>query len=77
MNSIQTLADLSDEEVDRICSGLKQNAAKVRYLRGLGLMVERRPNGRPLVARSEWDRRLSRMTDNAAQSPGLAPHWTN
>ena len=26
-------AVLSDEEIDAICDGLKQNAAKVRYLR--------------------------------------------
>lgn len=48
--------DLSDEEVDAICAGLKQNAAKVRYLRGLGVPVQRKPNGRPLVRRVDWDR---------------------
>jgi hypothetical protein len=48
--------DLTDDEIDRICAGLSQNAAKVRYLRGLGLRVDQRPNGRPLVARAEWDR---------------------
>lgn len=48
--------DLSDEEVDEICAGLKQNAAKVNYLRQLGLRVLRRPNGRPLVARDDWQR---------------------
>ncbi|UJW83157.1 DUF4224 domain-containing protein [Hydrogenophaga sp. SL48] len=53
-----TRPDLSDEEVDAICSGLTQNLAKCRYLRSLGLRVERRPNGRPLVARTEWERRL-------------------
>lgn len=49
--------DLMDDEIDRICAGLLQNAAKVRYLRSLGLRVDRKPNGRPLVARAEWDRR--------------------
>lgn len=44
--------DLSDEEVDALCPNLTQNAAKVRYLRNvLGLQVERRSNGRPLVWR--------------------------
>lgn len=46
--------DLSDEEVDAICGGLTQNAAKCRYLREtLKLPVGRRPNGRPLVLRAD------------------------
>ncbi|MGC4059397.1 MAG: hypothetical protein QM749_00460 [Aquabacterium sp.] len=73
--------DLSPEEVDRICSGLVQNAAKVRYLRRLGLYVERRPDGSPLVARTEWERRfgirqpspLSQATPQASGAPG--PRW--
>jgi hypothetical protein len=42
---------LSDAEVDEICAGLEQNAAKVRFLQRLGLRVARKPNGRPLVWR--------------------------
>lgn len=38
-------ADLTDSEVDNICDGYVQNAAKIRYLRALGLTVERKPNG--------------------------------
>lgn len=49
------LADLTDLEIDEICAGLRQNAAKVRYLRSLGLQVARRPNGRPLVNRSHYN----------------------
>lgn len=49
------MSDLPDDEIDRICAGYKQNAAKVRYLRGLGLTVERKPNGRPLVNRAHYD----------------------
>ncbi len=37
-----TRPDLTDAEVDEICAGLTQNAAKCRYLRSLGLRVERR-----------------------------------
>lgn len=62
--------DLSREEIDRICEGLIQNAAKVRYLRGLGLNVERRPDGSPLVARLEWDRRFG----TTARPPAAAPN---
>lgn len=44
---------LTDAEVDDICAGLKQNAAKVRFLQRLGYHVERKPNGRPLVRRPQ------------------------
>lgn len=42
---------LSDAEVDEICDGLAQDAARIRFLRRLGLRVDRKPNGRPLVWR--------------------------
>jgi len=48
-------ADLLDEEIDRICAGLKQSSAQLRFLKGLGLVVRTKPNGRPLVARANWD----------------------
>lgn len=41
----------SDAEVDELCAGLTQSAAKIKYLRGLGLRVDRKPNGRPLAWR--------------------------
>lgn len=50
--------DLTDDEIKRICHPLVQPAAQIRYLRGLGLHVARKPGGRPLVARSEWERAL-------------------
>jgi hypothetical protein len=40
-----------DTEIDSMCAGLKQNAARVRFLERLGFVVKRKPNGRPLVAR--------------------------
>ena len=42
---------LSDLEVDDICAGLVQSAAKVRFLERLGYQVARKPNGRPLARR--------------------------
>ena len=69
-------ADLTDAEINGICGGLKQNAAKVRYLQRLGLHVERRPNGRPLVARSEWERRLTQQEDPARRRGRAMPNWT-
>lgn len=41
----------TDAEVDDMCAGLTQPAAMVRYLRRLGLKVDRKPNGRPLAWR--------------------------
>lgn len=71
--------DLTDEEIDAICAGLSQSAAKVRYLRGLGLRVDQRPNGRPLVARAEWDRhyatRPALETVKSAPAPSNGPRW--
>lgn len=71
--------DLTNEEVDRICEGLTQNHAKRRYLRSLGLRVECRPNGRPLVARAEWERCLvGQQQRSAAQATNISsngPKW--
>lgn len=41
----------TDAEVDEMCAGLTQPAAMIRYLRRLGLKVDRKPNGRPLAWR--------------------------
>lgn len=49
------MTDLTDAEIDDICSGYVQNAAKVRFLRSLGLTVRQKPNGRPLVNRAHYD----------------------
>lgn len=40
---------LTDQQINDICRGLKQNAAKVRFLQSLGFNVQRRPDGSPLV----------------------------
>ncbi|MBQ0917223.1 DUF4224 domain-containing protein [Hydrogenophaga aromaticivorans] len=75
MNTTATRPDLTDAEIDEICAGLMQSHAKCRYLRSLGLRVERRPNGRPLVARSEWERRLASGQAPQATPAGNAPKW--
>jgi len=62
--------DLTDDEVDALCPDLVQNAAKVRYLRDtLGLRVERRSNGRPLV----WRHALLRGRTLGGQQGQPAP----
>lgn len=47
---------LSDAEIAEICAPLKASAAQKRFLRSLGIVVNEKPNGKPLVVRShvEW-----------------------
>ncbi|WP_371132762.1 DUF4224 domain-containing protein [Methyloversatilis sp.] len=42
---------LTSDEIADICRPLKQPAAQIRYLRSLGMVVQAKPNGRPLVVR--------------------------
>ncbi len=64
---------LTDAEVDDICAGLKQNAAKVRYFRDvLQMPVLRKPNGRPLVMRAEWERRAEPASNGRLAN---GPKW--
>lgn len=70
--------DLTREEVDAICAGLKQNAAKARFLRRLGLHVERRPDGSPLVSRVHYLAVRGRAPGAANDTPaGPGPKWRN
>lgn len=55
---MSALPFLSDVEIAALCDGLTLPGAQVRYLSGLGLLVHRKPNGKPLVARSEFERVL-------------------
>lgn len=65
---------LSDAEVDEICDGLTQAAAKVRYFREvLRVPVERKPNGRPLVRRVDWERRQQPAQND---TPTRGPKWS-
>ena len=47
--------DLKPHEVDRICHPLKQRAAKVRFLRAMGLTVRLTAGGDPLVNRAHYN----------------------
>ena len=63
-------AALTDAEVADICAPLRQGAAQVRYLRDvLRVPVARKPNGRPLVRRCDWDRAQN-------QRPSGGPVWS-
>jgi hypothetical protein len=63
------LAALTDAELADICRPLKQGAAMVRYLQRLGVPVARKPNGRPLVKRCDWERAQN-------GKPANGPKWS-
>jgi hypothetical protein len=67
-------ANLTDEEIDSMCQGLRQNAAKVGFLRALGLHVDVKPNGRPLVSRAHHDAVRGAAARQPLQSP--VGRWT-
>ena len=53
------IAWLSDVEIDDLTAGVRTSAARARHLAGLGLVVNRKPNGRPLVMRAHAEAVLS------------------
>lgn len=56
--------------IDAMCHPLTQPAAQIRYLRRLGLTVATRPNGRPLLMKSELERVLgARQYQEQPQAP--------
>jgi Domain of unknown function (DUF4224) len=59
---------LSDAEVIDTCAPLVMPGAQCKYLASLGLLVKRKPNGRPLVARSEVERVLGALRYGPAQN---------
>lgn len=66
---------LTDAEIAAICDPLVMPAAQRRYLARLGLLVQAKPSGRPLVARSEFERVLgaSRFGAQQAQNADFKP----
>lgn len=58
-----TLPWFTDSEIDDMCEGLEQDAAKVRHLEAMGLFVRRKPNGRPLVMRAHAEAVLSGLNE--------------
>lgn len=69
---------VSAAHIDAMCDPLTQPAAQIRYLKGLGLNVATRPNGRPLLMKSELERVLGgRQNEAQPQAPGvIAPNIT-
>jgi Domain of unknown function (DUF4224) len=67
--------NLSDSEIDEICSGYVQNAAKIRFLESLGLSVRRKPNGKPLVSRAQYEQVMGCKKSDLKQTMGMQPAW--
>jgi len=63
---------LTDDEIAEICRPLTQGAAQIRYLRSLGLKVERRGDGTPLV----WRHSLAASGGGSTVQPANEPTWT-
>lgn len=55
---------LTDDEIAGITKPLRQGAARIKYLRRLGIKVEPKPNGQPLVWRADFD--AARLAQPAA-----------
>ena len=74
--SSHPLPYLTDHEIASICDGVRLPGAQCRHLTRLGLLVNRKPNGRPLVARSEFERvlgagRFARTQQDLAAGPNI------
>lgn len=46
---------LSQQEIDDLCDPLTQHAAQIRFIRSLGITVQPKPSGAPLVIRAHFD----------------------
>lgn len=65
--------NLTDAEISEICEPLKLGKAQCRFLERLGMVVKQKPNGKPLLARGEFERvMIGRQPD--AQHKGTQPN---
>ena len=65
---------LTDAEIATICEPLKLGKAQCRYLTRLGLIVKNKPNGKPLVARGEFERVMIGRQPDTQTSGGTQPN---
>lgn len=77
---------LTDEEISQICDPLTQAAAQIRFLRRIGLKVEKKPGGHALVSRAEFERamgaerQMPHIVEPSASNAdviALRQHWAN
>lgn len=62
---------LSPDEVNDICAPLTQKAAQCTYLKSLGLIVKRKPDGSPLVMKSNVESVLGAVANPAANTTAM------
>lgn len=69
--------NLTDDEIDDICRPRTQGSAQIKYLRSLGLRVERRIDGTPLVNRAHYNAVMTeaRPAADEAVAAGEQPVW--
>lgn len=63
---------LTDEEIAGMCDGVRLPGAQRKHLARMGLFFKEKPNGRPLVARSEFERVLGAGRFGQAQNDASA-----
>lgn len=66
---------LTDEEIEAITTPLTQGKARIRFFKRLGVKAETKPNGQPLVWRSEFEAVRQRAAAANDAPPG-ARDWT-
>lgn len=65
---------LSDAEIEDICAPLVMPSAQRRHLARLGMVVKAKPNGRPLVARGEFERVMIGRQPEASLTAASEPN---
>lgn len=65
---------LSQNEVNDLCCPLKQFAAQMRFLRGLGICVYQKPSGAPLVLRTQVEQKMSFETKSPIHQVKVKPN---
>jgi hypothetical protein len=72
----EPLPFLSDDEIAGICDGVVTPGWQCKHLGRMGLHFVKKPNGKPLVARSEFERvigagRFGKAQNDASTGPNV------
>lgn len=65
---------LSQNEINELCFPRTQKAAKVKFLQSLGLKVIRKPNGEPIVSKTELERVLTHTSSSRESTEAKEPN---
>lgn len=65
---------LTDEEIAGATDPLTQGAARIKFFRRLGVKVEAKPNGQPLVWRADFE--TARRQAAANDGRPVPPDWS-